>query len=311
MNRSSLRRIIATAALVFSGQVLAQQQQTGTDEDPALRFPPSPVYIPPSEGNGGNSDESIGERPHTIIERVQRKFDERNRAVSGPYFSSNPEQPAGTISVDEARHPLSEKGERLIEKGQRYANAGDHRKAIDEFKHALNERSSAPYAHGMLGTEYLKINNLSAAIHHLLVATQSMPGVAANHSNLGYAYCLTGKRKAAENELRQAVRLDALAPQPRYLLGLLLLDANSPEAGQHLQLAQRVIKKARLALAIFHSRHGESDAAQNDLRAYFGPEWPEESANAEQWVVLAARLERPSVLFGMPGQNGPAAGGGQ
>ncbi len=218
------------------------------------------------------------------------------------------EAAAGTVSVDEARHPLSGKGERLIEKGQQYASSGDHRKAIDEFKQALNERSSAPYAHSLLGLEYLKTGNLHAAIDQLSAAIQSMPSLSANHSNLGYAYCLTGKRDAAERELREAIRLDAAAPQPRYLLGLLLLDAKNPEAGQHLQFAQRIIKKARLAMAIFHTRHGENDAAQKDLEAFLGAAWQKEGENAEKWVVLAAQLDRPSVLFGMPEQPLAAPG---
>jgi len=308
MDPSSLRRIIATAALVFSDQVLAQQPPWGS-EDPALRFPPSAVYVPPSQGDGDNSDEWTADSPHTVIESVEGKFAERNRAAFGPDFSSSSLESTGTTSVDEARHHLSRKGQRLIEAGQRYAGAGDYQKAIDEFQQALHEPSAAPYAHGMLGMEYLRTGDFSAAIDQLRAATQSMPRVAANHSNLGYAYCLTGKRGAAEQELRQAIRLDGRAPQPRFLLGLLLLDEKNPEAGEHLQLAEQIITKARLALAIFHIRQGEREAVQNDLRAYFGPEGLQESANAQQWVMLAAQLEHPSALFGMPAPNPPAPGG--
>jgi tetratricopeptide (TPR) repeat protein len=273
-------------------------------------LPATSGYIPPSQDNGDIPNDATRERPHTIIERAEREFAQRSPSVFGPEITASSAGAAGTVSVDEARHPLSGKGERLIEKGQQYASAGDHRKAIDEFKKALNERSSAPYAHSLLGVEYLKTKNFPAAIDQLRAAVLSLPNVSVNHSNLGYAYCLTGKREAAERELREAIRLDSVAPQPQYLLGLLLLDAKSPEAGQHLQFAQRIIKKARLALAIFHTRHGESDAAQKDLRAYLGPAWPQEAENAEEWVVLAAQLDRPSVVFGMPEET-PATAGAQ
>src|SRR5581483_5740594 len=101
MDPSSLRRIIATAALVFSDQVLAQQPPWGS-EDPALRFPPSAVYVPPSQGDGDNSDEWTADSPHTVIESVEGKFAERNRAAFGPDFSSSSLESTGTTSVDEA-----------------------------------------------------------------------------------------------------------------------------------------------------------------------------------------------------------------
>ncbi len=308
MDRSSAWWLVAAAA--FSSSLIFAQKPSASSDAPALLLPPSAAYVPPSRDNGDIPQDVTRERPHTIIERAAREFEERSAAASGGVIATTSEGPAGTISVDEARHPLSGKGERLIEKGQQYSSAGDHQKAIDEFKQALNERSSAPYAHSLLGLEYLKTGNVPAAIDQLSAAIQSMPSVSANHSNLGYAYCLAGKREAAERELREAIRLDSIAPQPRYLLGLLLLDAKNPEAGQHLQFAQRIIKRARLALAIFHARHGESDAAQKDLQAYLGPEWLQESENAQKWVFLAAQLDRPSVLFGMPQQaiaTGPQA----
>jgi len=307
MNRSSARWLVAAAA--FGSSLLFAQQRSESKDSSSLLLPYG-SYIPPSQDNGDVPNDVERERPHTIIERAVREFEQRSAAGSGGVTTATSEGPAGTISVDEARHPLSGRGERLIEKGQQYASAGDHRKAIDEFKKALNERSSAPYAHSLLGVEYLKTKNFPAAIDQLRAAVLSLPNVSVNHSNLGYAYCLTGKREAAERELREAIRLDSVAPQPQYLLGLLLLDAKSPEAGQHLQFAQRIIKKARLALAIFHARHGESDAAQKDLQAYLGPAWPQDAENAKEWVVLAAQLEYPSVLFGMPQQT-PAAAGAQ
>jgi hypothetical protein len=58
---------------------------------------------------------------------------------------------------------------------------------------SLDEPSAVPYAHSLLGTEYLKTKNIPAAIVELREAVRLMTGMASDHANLGYAYCMTGK----------------------------------------------------------------------------------------------------------------------
>ncbi|MCU1340171.1 MAG: Tetratricopeptide 2 repeat protein [Bryobacterales bacterium] len=290
MHSSILRRLVLIAMFVFSATLFAQRLAD------AQR--PADGYVPPGERYGDVPDDVTAERPHTLFEHWEQTL---TKSSPQQFASSGPA--TGTVSVDQLRHPLSGKGERLIEKGQHYAKAGDHTKAINEYKHALDEPSSVPYAHSLLGIEYLRTGDPSAAIVELNEAVRLMPRVAANHSNLGYAFLLTGKRDMAEGELRLAIKLDQDTPQARYLLGLLLLDQKSSEAAESLGLAQRIVKNARLALAIFHVRHGEPDAAKQDLRAYLGAEWPQAGAEAERWVTEAAQMERPSAMFGIPAES--------
>jgi len=275
--------------LMLTGSLLASSMQLFGQQ-------PTAGYISPDQESTKVEEDTFGERPHSLFERYERALE---RAAT-PQFSSTRTFPAGTVSVDQLRHPLKGKGLELIESGQRYAKAGDHLNAISEFRKALKEPGAAGYAHSLLGSEYLKTGNSNAAIANLTEALRLMPHLAVNHSNLGYALLSIGKPEEAERELREAIKLDHVAPQSRFLLGLVLLDQRSEEAGRYLAFAQRIIHKARLASAIFHFRRGETAAAEQDLREYLGSQWVEKAATAVQWASAAARMEQPSQLFGFP-----------
>jgi Flp pilus assembly protein TadD len=85
---------------------------------------------------------------------------------------------------------------------------GRHDKAIQQLQLALKERSAVPYAHSMLGAEYLKIDQLQPAIAELEQAVTLLPRNVPDHSNLGYALYLSGDLDRAETETRQALELD-------------------------------------------------------------------------------------------------------
>jgi tetratricopeptide (TPR) repeat protein len=259
-------------------------------------------YNPPST-NSDDLSELTFERPHSLFDLLERNEmrDTRPRGESSA-------GPAGTVSVEELRHPLSAKGDRLIDRAQRYAKAGEHAKAIDEFKLALKDPSAAPYARGLLGIEYLKTKDFSTAIAELLEAERLVPGIAANHTNLGYAFCMTGERAQAEEELRAAVKLDPMAPQPRYLLGLVLLDRRSQEAATHFSFARQVLRNAHLALAIMHQRSGDADSVKQEISAFLGPEKLNEADRLGGWVATAAQLSQPSAVFGLPPASQPRGG---
>jgi tetratricopeptide (TPR) repeat protein len=240
-------------------------------------------------------DETYGEQPHTALERMEREF-ARERPERGENYSG----PAGTVSVEELRHPLSARAQKLIDQGQRYAKNGEHDKAIAGFQRALKETSAVPYAHSLLGIEYLKTNNVPAAIVELREAVRLLPATAVNHANLGYAYCMSGRAEMGEQELREAIKLDKSSPQPQYLLGLLLLDQKSPEAGHYLVRAKPRLRAAVLALAIFHWRGGDTGSAKQDLVDYLGTEASTQADTSEGWIASVASLSQPSVLFGFP-----------
>jgi tetratricopeptide (TPR) repeat protein len=130
--------------------------------------------------------------------------------------------PAATISAERLQHPLSPKGAKLIGKAQEYAHAGEHLKAIEELHRALKEASAIPYAHSILGVEYLRTGQLAAATGELEQAVQLLPQDAANHSNLAYALFLGKDNDAAEREVRRALELDRSNSPAQRLLGYIL-----------------------------------------------------------------------------------------
>jgi tetratricopeptide (TPR) repeat protein len=142
-------------------------------------------------------------------------------------------QPAGTVSVEQLQHPVSRKGEKLLRRAHNFSAMGDHGKAIAELRLALGERSAIPYAHSLLGSEYLKINQVPAAIEALEEAVKLLPRNPVNHSNLGFALFLLGYADRAEQEVRRALDLDrALGQNDEKTRHVLRLITHAREAGQ-------------------------------------------------------------------------------
>jgi hypothetical protein len=130
--------------------------------------------------------------------------------------------PAATVSADHLRRPLSTKAAKLLRQAQSYAAAGDHGRAIEELNRALKEPSAIPYAHAMLGVEYLKTARAAAAIEHLEPAAQMLPHDASIQSNLAYALFLTGDLDRAEREVRRALELDSTNKGAQLVLGYIV-----------------------------------------------------------------------------------------
>jgi tetratricopeptide (TPR) repeat protein len=152
-----------------------------------------------------------------------------NQIFYGNKYGPEPQYaqpPAGSVSVEQLQHPVSRKGDGLLRQAQKLAKKGDHLSAIAKLKLALKERSAAPYARSMLGTEYLRINQVPAAIDSLEQAVTMLPRDPANHSNLGFALLLTGSIERAEQEARKALDLDRIFHQnddkTRHVLSLIL-----------------------------------------------------------------------------------------
>lgn len=129
-----------------------------------------------------------------------------------------------TVSADILRHPLTSKARRLLEKAMHLANLGDHAAAIQDLRQALvKEPSSAPYAHNLLGLEYIEEKQFAQARSSFEEAVRLMPGESANHSNLGFSLAIAGDLNSAEREARKALQLDTTNSRAKSLLDLLLL----------------------------------------------------------------------------------------
>jgi len=115
----------------------------------------------------------------------------------------------GTISADLLRYRVPSKVLQMLQEARRTADAGDHAGAIRSLEKTLAKYpNSAAWAQSMLGVEYLKTDQLSAAVSSLEQAVQLLPRDAVNRSNLGLSLALTGQYDRAEQELRRALVLD-------------------------------------------------------------------------------------------------------
>ena len=117
--------------------------------------------------------------------------------------------PARTVSAELLRYPLSGKARAMLEKALQVAESGDHLGAIKQLQKTLAKcPGTGAYVYSLLGVEYLKANQIHAAIDALAQAVELLPHDASNHANLGLSLIAAGEYDRADPELRRALELD-------------------------------------------------------------------------------------------------------
>jgi len=131
-----------------------------------------------------------------------------------PNRRPDPPSEESKVSVDVLRHPLTRKARRMLGTALRYVLKGDHARAISLLREAMAKIPSiVPYAHAMLGVEYLRAGRATEAVPELTEAVTLFPHDAAVHSNFAVSLCVVGQYDRAEHEARLALYLDpALRP---------------------------------------------------------------------------------------------------
>ena len=132
--------------------------------------------------------------------------------------------PAGpaTVSADVLRNPLSSKARRRLEKALHLSELGKHPAAIQELRETLvKEPSSAPYAHNLLGVEYVESGQFDDARSSFAEAVRLMPHESVNHSNLGFTLAVAGDWISAEQEARTAIQFDSANTRANTLLEII------------------------------------------------------------------------------------------
>jgi tetratricopeptide (TPR) repeat protein len=172
-----------------------------------LSTPSSPIPTPSSRIlKADNADDMFGADPFS---------------ASGPFVAVTRNAPPSLVPADELARVISKKGIKLLTKVETYMEANDSAKAIDTLQEVLKDPSAAPYAHGLLGTEYLKLNRIADAVNELEQAVQLLPHNAPARSNLGYALFLAGEQERGEQEVRKALVLDSANPKTRHVLSVI------------------------------------------------------------------------------------------
>jgi tetratricopeptide (TPR) repeat protein len=199
--------------------------------------------------------------------------------------------PPGTVSVRQLQNPVSKNALRSFAKAQRYSDAGDHAKAIEELRRILPDASATGYAHAILSAEYGRMGQTEAAVAELEEAVRVMPDSSALHTNLAFELSIARRFDQAEEEARQAIHLDRNCAKAHYLLGYLLFarGASPAEAIENLKLARNEVPKSKLLLGQFYAHSGERAAAKQELREYLTQATGDDRVKAEHWL---AELEK-------------------
>ena len=94
-----------------------------------------------------------------------------------------------TVSADMLRHPISSRTRRMLHRAIDWMRSGEHQKAIKQLQATLEkDPSSAPYVHSLLGYEFMRTDQVTAAIHCFEQAVLLLPHDPANHHNFsGFA----------------------------------------------------------------------------------------------------------------------------
>jgi Tfp pilus assembly protein PilF len=293
------RRIIVGLMTLTFGILLSSSASFA--QNPALRPPDDPW----SRLGNDPFDQLEPAAPRTAIEQQVHQMDTLDDVPFAPRADQlggvQRAETGNTVSVQQLRHPLTRKARRLLAKAESYLKHGQRAKGKEQLTEAVREPSAAPYAHAMLGTEYLRDRQLPDAIVELETAARALP-MSGVHSNLGFALCLTGDIKRGQEELEEALRLDGNSAKTRFLLGIVLLNQKSTEAEaqRELNMARTQVRAAHLALAVSEIRRGRTDAAERELREFLGSTSQIEFSKALRWASVAAAQPHPAAAFGFP-----------
>ena len=134
-----------------------------------------------------------------------------------------------TVSADMLRHPISSRTRRMLHRAVDWMRSGDHQKAIKQLETTLaKDPSSAAYVHSLLGYEFMRTEQVAAAINCFEQAVVLLPHDPANHHNFAVSLVVAGDYQRAEEEARRAHELAPDNPEISHLLNALEDHAEFP-----------------------------------------------------------------------------------
>jgi tetratricopeptide (TPR) repeat protein len=200
--------------------------------------------------------------------------------------SENKPVGTGTVSVHDLQHPFSAKSRKIFEAAQKASATGDYLKAAGILRGALNDPAALPYARMNIGVAYMKAGQPAEAVPEMQEAVRLMPDDIAARTNLAFSLFAAKRLDAAEIECRRAVQLDRNNAKARWVMAAILLNKGSrdEEVIEHLRLASREFPQAKVILAQFYERNGQSDAAVRELREFLPQASAEDRVKVEKWL---------------------------
>jgi tetratricopeptide (TPR) repeat protein len=172
-----------------------------------------------------------------------------------------PQQAAGTVSANDLLHPPTKKAFKAFLAGQKFAEAGTHDKAADQFEKATQLSPDYAAAWIDLAAEHIFLKRYEQALGELAHASEISQPTALILSNMAFAQYSLHRYAEGTRSAREALLLDPSCAQAHYLLGsFLLLDRRTRAEGlQHLEAAARTMPTARAELD--RARHESAQVA--------------------------------------------------
>ena len=116
----------------------------------------------------------------------------------------------------------SDRTHRMLQRAIAWMRSGDHQKAIRQLEATLaKDPASAAYVHSLLGYEYMRTDQVTAAINSFEQAVLLVPHDPANHNNFAVSLAAAGDYQRAEEEARRAHDLAPNNPSITRLLDAL------------------------------------------------------------------------------------------
>ena len=148
-----------------------------------------------------------------------------------------------SVSVASLNHRVPKAAKKAYERGRKFSDQGDVRRAAEEFEKAVALDPEYAAAHGDLGVQYVRMIRFEEAEAQLRQAIALDPYVSVSHSNLGWVLFHSRNFQEAEKSARSALALSINNDRAHFLLGLLLSAApnTSAEGAWHIKQAEVTI----------------------------------------------------------------------
>ena len=155
----------------------------------------------------------------------------QSQAAPSPRRSAwpDPAEKSPIVSADLLRHPISSRTRRMLHRAVDWMRSGDHQRAIQQLQVTLaKDPSSAAYVHSLLGYEFMRTDQVTAAINSFEQAVLLLPHDPANHHNFAVSLVVAGNYERAAEEARRAHELAPDNPDIQHLLDVLQDHAEFP-----------------------------------------------------------------------------------
>ena len=161
-----------------------------------------------------------------------------------------PRYAPGTVSFTQLKHPPSQKAFQALASAQKFSEAGNIEKAVEELERAIRLSPEYADAYNNLAVQHMHMGRYDDAATELARAIEIAGPSTLKLCNLAYAQSRLNREEEAISNLRAALKLDSSYPQAHLILGSILAadPRTRAESIPHLERAALTLPSARATL---------------------------------------------------------------